>query len=121
MGRIKQLRKPIIGYKRVRRFDEYERKDVVIIQLTIPAGAYVTTGSKTLCNGGKSIVYKMRASEAIVGKCGPCLVSIYDRSFIYMPGRRVEAKNFNMDPDEPCASGIHFFRTKKEAEIFNFW
>lgn len=113
------------GYKRVKRAGSILRRDVVIIELTIPAGAYVTTPWKTVANGNfdySEFVYKLRASEAIVGDCEPKLVSIRDYGFAYKPGSIVKpTEDFDMDPYEACASGIHFFQTQQEAERFSYW
>lgn len=89
------LERKMIGYKKL--------QNGVICKLEIPKGAVVfcINGSKCRTN-----IAKVLEGEGI---------SVYDSSFVYKKGRIVKVKDFNLQFSEECASGIHFFRTKKEA------
>jgi len=43
----------------------------------------------------------------------------YDQNFEYRLGQEIEIKDFNLMYNVECASGFHFFRTRKEAEEYN--
>jgi len=67
---------------------------------------------------------KCRASHAVVlsitdrnGNTVPSGESSHDRSFVYRIGETVNAP-LNDDIRIECASGIHFFMTRKEAENY---
>jgi hypothetical protein len=46
------------------------------------------------------------------------LHSQYDNSFEYSLGQEINIKDFNLMYNIECASGFHFFRTRKEAEEY---
>ena len=46
------------------------------------------------------------------------LHSSYDDSFEYRLGQEIEIKDFDLMYNVECASGFHFFRTRKEAEEY---
>ena len=45
--------------------------------------------------------------------------SSYDNIFEYRLGQEINIKDFNLMYNVECASGFHFFRTRKEAEEYN--
>ena len=96
-------KEPITGYKKTR--------EGVVITATIPAGAIV------YCINGK----KCRTNRANITDMGghDVLHSQYDDSFEYRLGQEIEIKDFNLMYNVECASGFHFFRTRKEAEEYN--
>lgn len=83
----------------------------VIVTLKIPAGAIVYSINNRQCrtNVAKVIDIDNGLTKA---------TSRYDSKFIYRKGRIVRVKNFNCQYNEECASGIHFFRTREEAEKY---
>lgn len=101
LGRI--LTKTLTGYKKTR--------EGVVITAEIPAGAIV------FCINGK----KSRTNRAkITDMAGhEILHSQYDNTFEYRLGQEIEIKDFNLMYNVECASGFHFFRTRKEAEEYN--
>jgi hypothetical protein len=46
------------------------------------------------------------------------LHSSYDNSFEYRLGQEINIMDFNLMYNVECASGFHFFRTRKEAEEY---
>jgi len=46
------------------------------------------------------------------------LHSKYDNSFEYRLGQEINIMDFNLMYNAECASGFHFFRTRKEAEEY---
>jgi Family of unknown function (DUF5758)/Pentapeptide repeats (8 copies) len=96
----------IVGYKKLARG--------AIATLVIPSAARRVNkvGSR-----------KCRAEWAVVthieGARGDVACSAYDPTFIYSVGDTVRPREpFNDDIREECASGIHFFITRQEAEDY---
>ena len=52
------------------------------------------------------------------GKAFETACSSYDKSFMYTVGETVEVADFDENRWEECASGIHFFITRAEAEDY---
>ena len=100
LGRI--LTEPLTGYKKTR--------EGVVITAEIPAGAIV------FCINGK----KSRTNRAKITDMDghEILHSQYDNSFEFRLGQEIEIKDFNLMYNVECASGFHFFRTRKEAENY---
>ena len=98
----KVLDEPLTGYKIT--------KEGVVIIAEIPAGAIV------FCINGK----KCRTNRAKITDMGghDVLHSQYDDSFEYRLGQEINIKDFNLMYNVECASGFHFFRTRKEAEEY---
>jgi uncharacterized protein DUF5758/pentapeptide repeat protein len=79
----------------------------IICKLSIPADARRSNATGRKC----------RASHAIVLEGEG--VSLCDSTFSYRVGERVEPREpFNEDRWNECASGIHFFLTREEAEAY---
>ena len=97
----KVLDEPLVGYKKT--------KEGVVITAEIPAGAIL------FCINGR----KFRTNKAkITDMAGhDVLHSSYDNSE-YRIGQEIEIKDFNLMYNVECASGFHFFRTRKEAEEY---
>ena len=98
----KVLDEPLVGFKKT--------KEGVVITAEIPAGAIL------FCINGR----KFRTNKAkITDMSGhDVLHSQYDNNFEYRLGQEIEIKDFNLMYNEECASGFHFFRTRKEAEEY---
>lgn len=100
LGQI--LTEPLTGYKKT--------NEGVVITAEIPEGAIV------FCINGK----KCRTNRAKITDMGghEVLHSQYNDSFEYRLGQEIEIKDFNLMYNVECASGFHFFRTRKEAEEY---
>ena len=85
----------------------------VLVKLEIPKGAIVfcINGSKCRTNVAKII--------KIEGGDGKIAVSNYDRNFVYKLGKTIRIDDFDCAYNVECSTGIHFFRTKKEASEYN--
>lgn len=97
------LEKSMTGYKKC--------EDGVIVTLEIPKYAIVFSINNSKCRTNVAKVIDIDNGLTKVASC-------YDSKFIYRKGRIVRVKNFNCQYNEECASGIHFFRTRKEAEKY---
>jgi hypothetical protein len=92
------LKKKMTGYKKL--------ADGSICVLSIPKGAIVFS-----INGSKC-----RTNKAKVLEGGGA--SKYDRDFVYEKGKKYVINDFDLAYNVECASGIHFFKTRKEAEDY---
>ena len=97
------LEESIIGYKKC--------ENGVIVTLKIPEGAIVFSINKSKCrtNMAKVIDIDGGLEQA---------VSRNDRKFIYRKGEMVYPDKFDCRYNVECGGGIHFFRTRKEAEEY---
>ena len=101
LGKI--LTEPLTGYKKTR--------EGVVITAEIPIGAIVFCINGSKCRTNKAKITDMEGHKV--------LHSQYDTSFEYRLGQEIEIKDFNLMYNVECASGFHFFRTRKEAEEYN--
>ena len=100
LGRI--LTEPLTGYKKT--------KEGVVITAEIPAGAIVFCINGSKCRTNKAKITDMAGHEV--------LHSQYDNGFEYRLGQEIVIEDFNLMYNVECASGFHFFRTRKEAEEY---
>ena len=98
----KVLDEPLTGYKKT--------NEGVVITAEIPAGAIVFCINGSKCRTNKAKITDMAGHDV--------LHSQYDNNFEYRLGQEIEIKDFNLMYNEECASGFHFFRTRKEAEEY---
>ena len=98
----KILKRKMIGWKTC--------ADYVLVKLEIPAGAVVFSISGKKCRTNKAKVI-----EIIGAKEGR---SMRNCNFIYRKGRTYVIDDFNLKYNTTCSTGIHFFKTKKEAEEY---
>ena len=98
----KVLDEPLTGYKKT--------KEGVVITAEIPAGAIVFCINGSKCRTNRAKITDMAGHEV--------LHSSYDNSFEYRLGQKINIKDFNLMYNVECASGFHFFRTRKEAEEY---
>ena len=99
----KVLDEPLTGYKKT--------QEGVVITAEIPAGAIVFCINGSKCRTNRAKITDMNGHKI--------LHSEYDNSFEYRLGQEINIKDFNLMYNVECASGFHFFRTKKEAEEYN--
>ena len=97
----KVLDEPLTGYKKT--------KEGVVITAEIPEGAIVFCINGR-CRTNKAKIIDMGGHEVLHSK--------YDSSFEYRLGQEIEIKDFNLMYNVECASGFHFFMTRKEAEEY---
>ena len=100
LGQI--LTDPLTGYKKT--------KEGVVITAEIPAGAIVFCINGSKCRTNRAKITDMAGHDV--------LHSQYDDRFVYRFGQEIEIKDFNLMYNIECASGFHFFRTRKEAEEY---
>ena len=99
----KVLDEPLTGYKKT--------KEGVVITAEIPIGAIVFCINGSKCRTNRAKITDMDGHDV--------LHSQYDNTFKYRLGQEIEIKDFNLMYNVECASGFHFFRTRKEAEEYN--
>ena len=100
LGQI--LTEPLTGYKKT--------KEGVVITAEIPKGSIVFCINGRKCRTNRAKITDMGGHEV--------LRSRYDKSFEYRLGKEIEIKDFNLMYNVECASGFHFFMTRKEAEEY---
>lgn len=96
------LKEPMIGYKKCRHG--------VIVTLKIPKGAIVLS-----INNGKC---RTNTAEVIDAEGINEVVSLHDPTFVYRKGETIYPDGFDCRYNQECGAGIHFFRTKEEAENY---
>ena len=84
----------------------------IIVKLEIPKGAIVFSINNNKCRTNIAKVID------IFGGDGKTAVSQYDINFVYKKGKTVKVDDFNLAYNVECAEGIHFFKTRKEAENY---
>ena len=100
---------PITGWKKL--------ADGKIAKLQIPAIAKRSHGASRKCRASEAKVLAIFESDGKTkAKSG---VSQHDSRFVYEVGKTVKpTEPFNEDRWDECASGIHFFITRIEAENY---
>ena len=98
----KVLDEPLTGYKKT--------NEGVVITAEIPTGAIVFCINGSKCRTNRAKITDMDGHEV--------LHSQYANTFEYRLGQEIEIKDFNLMYNVECASGFHFFRTRKEAEEY---
>ena len=93
---------PLMGYKKT--------KEGVVITAEIPSGAIVFCINGSKCRTNRAKITDMGVHEVLHSK--------YDNTFEYRLGQEINIKDFNLMYNVECASGFHFFRTRKEAEEY---
>lgn len=109
--RIRQgivLDKSMIGYKKAI-IDNIS----VIVALEIPKNAIVFSINNKKC---RTNICKVIDIEGKFNKA----YSFHDNKFVYRKGKIIRIKNFNLQYNVECATGIHFFKTKQEALDYNY-
>jgi uncharacterized protein YjbI with pentapeptide repeats len=85
-----------------------------IVTLLITADAKRSSATSRKCRASKAIV-------VLIDKNGEKLmeaISKHDRNFVYRVGETIEIENFDEDRWNECSTGIHFFITRREAELY---
>ena len=96
-----KLNEPIIGWKKC--------KNNVLVKLEIPRGAIVFSINNSKCRTDKAKVLEIIGGDRAYSKY---------KFFSYYVGDIIEVFDFNCEYNVECAEGIHFFRTREEAENY---
>ena len=96
-----KLSEPIIGWKKC--------KNDVLVKLEIPRGAIVFSINNSKCRTDKAKVLEIIGSDRAYSK---------HKFFSYYVGDVIEIFDFNCEYNVECAKGIHFFKTREEAENY---
>ena len=106
----------IIGWKMARNEDD----EKIIVKLCIPEDAKRSNATGRKCRAEYAEVlgaYPVGKKRALAKNT--VIHSDYDSNFTYKVGETIKpSKEFNADRWEECASGIHFFITRLEAENY---
>ena len=98
-----------IGFKKVR------NNLIVELEITEDALRSSATGRKCRCSKAKVLsITNIDGTESNINSAR----SLWDPDFVYSVGKTIEVPNFDTNRWNECASGIHFFITRKEAVDF---
>jgi hypothetical protein len=87
-----------------------------LIKLQITAQAKRSSATTSKCRCSEAMVLGIYAGENLTDL--KACESNYDSSFVYTVGQLAVVNDFNEDRWKECASGIHFFLTKREAHLW---
>ena len=96
-----KLSEPIIGWKKC--------KNNVLVKLEIPRGAIVFSINNEKCRTDRAKVLKIIGADRAYSN---------HKFLSYYVGDVIEIFDFNCEYNVECANGIHFFRTREEAENY---
>ena len=96
-----KLSEPIIGWKKCR--------NNILVKLEIPRGAIVFSINNNKCRTDKAKVLEIIGGNRAYSN---------HKFFSYYVGDIIEVFNFNCEYNVECAEGIHFFKTREEAENY---
>lgn len=102
------LDESMIGYKKA-----VTDGKKVIVTLEIPKNAIVFSINNKKC---RTNICKVVDIEGDFNKA----YSSYDNKFVYEKGKTIRIKDFNLQYNVECGTGIHFFRTKQEALDYKY-
>ena len=101
LGKGIKLSEPIIGWKKC--------KNNVLVKLEIPRGAIVFSINNSKCRTDKAKVLEIIGGDRAYSN---------HKFFSYYVGDIIEVFNFNCEYNVECAKGIHFFKSREEAENY---
>ena len=107
------LKEDMKGFKKCYGFESLH----YIVELIIPKGAIVFSINNGKCRTNKVEVVAIKNMDN--GNACKSAFSSYNTTFTYFEGQKIEIDNFDCRYNIECASGIHFFRTKEEAEKYS--
>ena len=90
-------------------------KDNTIVKLLITEDALRSSATSRKCRCSKAKVLEITDRE---GNSINSVSSKHDEKFVYEVGKIVEVKDFDSDRWNECSTGIHFFITKREADLY---
>ena len=86
-----------------------------IAKLLITEDSLRSSATSRKCRASKVVVLEIKTFG---GRDLLSAKSKYDNGFIYTVGETIEIEDFNKDRFVECTSGIHFFITRREAELY---
>jgi hypothetical protein len=86
-----------------------------IVTLLITADAKRSSATTRKCRASKAVVVSIESKS---GEQLGRVESDHDSKFVYEVGKTVEVTNFDEDRWNECSTGIHFFITRREAELY---
>jgi len=90
-------------------------KNNFIVKLLIPEDAKRSSATTRKCRCDKAVVIAIFDSQ---GNEVNETVSSRDSNFVYKKGETVKVDDFDEDRWNECSTGIHFFITRREAELY---
>lgn len=99
----------------------YNRLEVVVKMLLPKGASYHRDSFSKKCRASRAkvlVFYQVRSCDEILSNIK--VVSCNDSTFQYKIGEVVKPKRRFSKLHETCASGIHFFSKRSEAEDYNF-
>ena len=90
-------------------------KDNTIVKLLITEDALRSSATSRKCRCSKAKVLEITDNK---GNKIDSVSSKRDGKFVYEVGKIVEVEDFDIDRWNECSTGIHFFITKREAELY---
>lgn len=102
-----------IGYKHA----VLHNGDNCVVELEIPADALRSSSTTRKCRASKAKVISITKNDGTPIN-NRIAYSTYTPSFKYKVGETVQVKNFDKNRWSECAPGIHFFITRREAELY---
>ena len=96
-----KLKEPMIGYKKC--------QDNKIVTLEIPKGSIIFSVNNGKCRTDRCKVVSIEGGAEAYG---------FYNNFKYTVGLEIEIFDFCLEYNIECAEGIHFFRTREEAEEY---
>ena len=97
------LKESMIGYKKCR--------SDTIVTLEIPKGAVVFSINNNKCRTNRAKVLEISDGKKVA-------FSSYNISFAYKLGEEIEIEDFDLRYNIEYSTGIHFFKTREEAEKY---
>ena len=92
----------------------YKKCNNKIVELELLKNSIVFSINNHKCRTNKVKVISIDGDKT----AGLKISSGYDNNFIYEVGKIVEVEDFNLMYNVECASGIHFFMNKEDAEKY---
>ena len=86
-------------------------KNNVIVKLLIPEHAKRSSATSRKCRCSEAVVLDVIGAEYGISQ--------HDSGFHYHKGETVKVENFDENRWVECSLGIHFFITRREAELYN--
>jgi len=88
-------------------------KNGLVVELLIPKGSVVFSINGDKCRTNKAKVVSITNIENT--RTFKIAESSYKEGFYYQVGKIIEIEDFDLEYNIECTSGIHFFKTRKEA------
>ena len=94
-------------------FIAYKKAQGKVVKLQITENALRSSATSRKCRASEAKVLEILDSDLTFAG------SSRDSNFLYIVGEIVKVDNFDTNRWNECSTGIHFFLTKREAELYN--